>query len=83
MSFYFAGSCQQAVVHPRQEDGSRLRRGEDQGLRHGQVLEGSPLQLDYMMFADTRTYYCCNAFNPLTYYESAFFDQRLRKLFFP
>ena len=54
ISFYFAGSCQQAVVHPRQEDGSRLRRGEDQGLRHGQVLEGAPLQLDYTMFADTR-----------------------------
>jgi hypothetical protein len=37
-----AGPRQQAVLHPRQADGPRLRHREDQGLRHGQVPQGAP-----------------------------------------
>ena len=37
-----AGPRKQAVFHPRQADGPRLRHREDQGLRHGQVPQGAP-----------------------------------------
>ena len=37
------GPGEQAVVHPRQDDGAGLRQGEDQGIRHGQVPQGAPL----------------------------------------
>ena len=38
------GSGEQAVVHPRQENGQNLRRGEDQGFRDGQVPQGTSFQ---------------------------------------
>merc|ERR1711915_600428 len=40
-----AGSRQQAVVHPRQADGPCLWQREDQGIRHGQVSQGTPQRL--------------------------------------
>merc|ERR1712156_1298926 len=38
-----AGSRQQAVLHPRQEDGQGLRLGQDARLRHGQAHRSPPL----------------------------------------
>lgn len=39
-----AGPRQQAVLHPGQEDGARVRLREDQGIQHVQVPQGSSLQ---------------------------------------
>ena len=39
--YVIVGPGEQAVVHPRQDDGASLREGEDQGIRHGQVPEGA------------------------------------------
>ena len=36
------GPREQAVLHPRQEDGQGLRHREDEGLRHVQVPLRSP-----------------------------------------
>jgi hypothetical protein len=41
------------VVHPRQADGAGLWQGEDQGLRHGQVSQESPL-LNHRIREDQR-----------------------------
>ena len=38
-----SGSRQQAVLHPRQEDGQGLRLGQDARLRHGQAHRSPPL----------------------------------------
>ena len=38
------GPREQAVVHPRQDHGPRVRNREDQGLRHVQVPQGTPHQ---------------------------------------
>merc|ERR1712014_554363 len=69
------GPRQQAVLHPRQEDGQGLRLGEDARLRHGQAHR-PPSILRRLMNPDDVTYHhACSIFIPSTKYKTYLADE--------